>query len=47
MVGLIIGSTFGNQSSFLTKFPAVEISFIVSFLMFLGLLFSIYKSGKF
>lgn len=47
MVALIIGSTFGNTSSFLTKLPAVEISFVVSFIMFLGLLWSIYRSGKF
>ncbi len=47
VVGLIIGSTFGNSSSILTEVPAIEIGFVISFLMFLWLIYSILKSGKF
>ncbi|TLS37918.1 ABC1 kinase family protein [Pseudalkalibacillus caeni] len=45
IVGLIIGSTFGD--SFLSNIPAVEIGFAVAFLMFLWLIYSILRSGKF
>lgn len=45
IVGLIIGATFGN--SFLSKIPAIEIGFVIAFLMFLWLIFSILRSGKF
>ncbi|MDA3130152.1 ABC1 kinase family protein [Aliibacillus thermotolerans] len=47
MVGLIIGSTFGDSTSLLVRLPVIEISFIVSFLMFLWLLYAIFKSGRF
>ncbi|EZH67571.1 hypothetical protein DH09_06470 [Bacillaceae bacterium JMAK1] len=47
MVGLIIGSSFGDQNSFLVQLPVIEISFVVSFFMFLLILFSILKSGRF
>ncbi|WP_054635695.1 AarF/ABC1/UbiB kinase family protein [Thalassobacillus sp. C254] len=47
MVGLIIGSTFGDQNSILVQLPVIEISFIVSFFMFLLLIYSIFKSGRF
>ncbi|GAK11178.1 AarF/ABC1/UbiB kinase family protein [Geomicrobium sp. JCM 19039] len=47
MVGLIIGSTFGEQGSILVQLPVIQISFIVSFLMFVLILFSILKSGRF
>ncbi|MBB6449078.1 ubiquinone biosynthesis protein [Geomicrobium halophilum] len=47
MVGLIIGSTFGDSSSILVQLPVIEISFIVSFFMFLLLIFSIFRSGRF
>ncbi|MBU9720018.1 MULTISPECIES: ABC1 kinase family protein [Bacillaceae] len=47
MVGLIIGSALGGQSSVLWNVPAIEIGFIVALLMFLGLLYSIFKSGRF
>ncbi|WP_085520580.1 ABC1 kinase family protein [Tuberibacillus sp. Marseille-P3662] len=45
MVGLIVGATFGN--SILAKIPAIEIGFIISFLMFLWLIYSIFRSGRF
>lgn len=47
MVGLIIGSTFGTGSSFLTRLPVIEIGFVISFFMFLWLLFAIFRSGRF
>ncbi|MEN1968033.1 AarF/ABC1/UbiB kinase family protein [Lentibacillus sp. N15] len=47
MVGLIIGSALGGKSSILWNIPAIEIGFIVATLMFLWLLFSIFRSGRF
>ncbi|WP_138420606.1 ABC1 kinase family protein [Aquibacillus sediminis] len=47
MVGLIIGSAIGGQSSLLWDIPAVEIGFVVATLMFLWLIFSIFRSGRF
>ncbi|TCP30020.1 2-octaprenylphenol hydroxylase [Scopulibacillus darangshiensis] len=45
IVGLIIGATFGN--SFLAQIPAIEIGFVIAFLMFLLLIYSIIRSGRF
>lgn len=47
MVGLIIGSALGGQSSLLWNIPAIEIGFGVAIFMFLWLLYSIFKSGRF
>lgn len=47
MVGLIVGSALGGQSSILWRLPAIEIGFVVAILMFLWLLYSILKSGRF
>ncbi|RKD72809.1 2-octaprenylphenol hydroxylase [Sinobaca qinghaiensis] len=47
MVGLIIGSTFGASSSPLVQIPVIEIGFIISFFMFIWLLFAIFRSGRF
>jgi ubiquinone biosynthesis protein len=47
MVGIIIGSSMGRQSTLLWKIPAIEIGFGVATLMFLWLLYSIFKSGRF
>jgi len=47
MVGLIIGSSIGRQSTLLWKIPAIELGFGVASLMFLWLLYAIYKSGRF
>ncbi|WP_307192608.1 ABC1 kinase family protein [Mesobacillus stamsii] len=47
MVGLIIGSALSRQSLLLWNIPAIEIGFGVALLMFLWLLYSIFKSGKF
>lgn len=47
MVGIIIGSSLGRQSTLLWRIPAIEIGFVVATLMFLWLLYSIFKSGRF
>jgi ubiquinone biosynthesis protein len=47
-MGLIIGSSLsGKTSTFLLKIPTVEIGFGVTVFMFLFLIYSILKSGKF
>ncbi|MCI3927006.1 AarF/ABC1/UbiB kinase family protein [Paenibacillus sp. TRM 82003] len=47
MVGLIIGSALGGESSILWRLPAIEIGFGVAFGMFVWLLHAIFKSGRF
>lgn len=47
MVGLIIGSSLRSEPSLLWSFPTVEIGAVVALLMFLWLLYSIFKSGRF
>lgn len=47
MMGLIIGSALSRKSTLLWNLPAIEIGFGVAILMFLWLLYSIFKSGKF
>jgi ubiquinone biosynthesis protein len=47
-MGLIIGSSLsGKTSTFLIKIPMVEIGFGLTVCMFLFLIYSIFKSGKF
>ena len=46
MTGLMIGSAIGGQSTLLWKIPAIEIGFIVAALMFLFMLFTIFRSGR-
>ncbi|GGE33734.1 ABC transporter [Pullulanibacillus camelliae] len=45
IVGLIIAKTFGNN--FLDFFPIVGIGIVIIILMFLWLIFSIFRSGRF
>lgn len=47
MVGLIIGSSISHQNTMLWHIPAIEIGFAVAGLMFLWLLYSIFRSGRF
>lgn len=47
MVGLIIGAAMRGESSLLWDFPTVEIGGVVALLMFLWLIFAIFKSGRF
>lgn len=46
MVGLTIGGAIAGQQNLLWEFPAIEIGSIVATLMFLFILFAIFKSGK-
>ncbi|WP_440898026.1 ABC1 kinase family protein [Amphibacillus sp. Q70] len=47
MVGLIIGSALSGQPSVLWSLPAIEIGSFVALFLFLWLLYSIFKSGRF
>lgn len=47
MVGLIIGSSISGQASLLWKLPVIEIGSCIALLMFLWLIFAIFKSGRF
>ncbi|WML32029.1 AarF/UbiB family protein [Neobacillus sp. OS1-32] len=48
MAGVIIGTSLSGQTPILlNKIPVVEIGFVIATGMFLWLLFSIFKSGKF
>ncbi|MCL6571640.1 MAG: AarF/ABC1/UbiB kinase family protein [Bacillus sp. (in: Bacteria)] len=48
MVGVIIGASLsGHTSVLLSKIPAIEIGFAIATTMFLWLLYSIFKSGRF
>ncbi|WML38835.1 AarF/ABC1/UbiB kinase family protein [Neobacillus sp. OS1-2] len=48
MAGVIIGASLSGQTStMLTKIPAIEIGFVIATTMFLWLLYSIFKSGRF
>lgn len=47
MVGLIVGSSLTRRPTLLWDFPAIEIGFVVATSMFVWLLYSIYKSGRF
>lgn len=46
VLGLIVGATFGTHT-FLTSIHALEIGFIIAFFMFLWIIYSIIKSGRF
>ncbi|RSD26119.1 ABC1 kinase family protein [Mesobacillus subterraneus] len=46
VLGLIVGATFGNNTV-LTSVPAIEIGFVIAFGMFLWIIYSILKSGRF
>ncbi|MGG6314173.1 ABC1 kinase family protein [Paenibacillus macerans] len=47
MVGLIIGSSLSRMPTMLWNIPAIEIGSVVATLMFLWLLYSIFRSGRF
>lgn len=46
MVGLIIGSAIANQANLLLKIPVIELGSVVATLMFLFIIYSIFKSGR-
>ncbi|MDF2717484.1 MAG: hypothetical protein K0R28_4409 [Paenibacillus sp.] len=47
MTGLIIGSSLNRQASMLWNIPALEIGFIIAIFLFVWLIHSIFKSGRF
>ncbi len=47
MVGLIIASSMSGESTMIWQIPAIEIGFGVAIFMFLWILFSIFRSGRF
>ena len=46
VLGLIVGATFGTNT-FMTSIHALEIGFAIAFLMFIWIIYSILKSGRF
>ncbi|WP_172369077.1 ABC1 kinase family protein [Sporosarcina jiandibaonis] len=46
MVGLIIGSAIAGQTNLLWRFPIIEAGSIIATLMFIFLIFSIFRSGR-
>lgn len=47
MLGLIVGAAIsGTTSSIIENFPVIQLGFIIAMLMFIWLIFSIYRSGK-
>ncbi|QAY67193.1 ABC1 kinase family protein [Paenibacillus protaetiae] len=47
MVGLIIGSSMGQQNTVLWQIPAIEIGLAIALAMFVFLIYSIFRSGRF
>lgn len=47
MVGLIIGSAIAGEVSYFWSLPVIEIGFVVAVLMFIWLIFAIFRSGRF
>lgn len=46
VLGLIVGATFGSNT-ILTSIHALEVGFVIAFLMFLWIIYSIIKTGRF
>ncbi|MET3683909.1 ubiquinone biosynthesis protein [Alkalibacillus flavidus] len=47
MVGLMVGSALSQQHSMVWNIPAIEIGFVIALLMFLWMIYSIFRSGRF
>ncbi|GAB3070939.1 ABC1 kinase family protein [Salinicoccus sesuvii] len=47
MAGLIMSSALSDRSTILFNFPAIEIGSTVAIIMFVGMLYSIFRSGRF
>lgn len=47
MVGLIVGSAIAGEVSYFWSLPVIEIGFVVAVLMFIWLIFAIFRSGRF
>ena len=46
MVGLIVGAAISGQTTLLWRLPVIEIGSVIAFLLFLLILFSIFRSGR-
>src|SRR5690625_2488110 len=46
MVGLIVGAAISGQTTLLWRVPVIEIGSVIAFLLFLLILFSIFRSGR-
>src|SRR5690625_1731924 len=46
MVGLIVGASIAGESNVLFKLPVIELGGIVATVMFLFMLFTIFRSGR-
>ncbi|WP_020615005.1 AarF/UbiB family protein [Paenibacillus daejeonensis] len=47
MVGLIIGSALSDSNTMLWRIPVIEIGFVVALVLFIWLIFAIFRSGRF
>ncbi|MEJ8776777.1 ABC1 kinase family protein [Pseudogracilibacillus sp. ICA-222130] len=46
MVGLIVGAAISGQTTLLWRLPVIEIGSVIAFLLFILILFSIFRSGR-
>lgn len=46
MVGLIVGASIADQTTLLWRLPVIEIGSVIAFLLFIFMLFSIFRSGR-
>ncbi|ALS28740.1 ABC transporter [Paenibacillus sp. 32O-W] len=47
MVGLIIGAALSDSQTFIWRIPVIEIGFVIALLLFMWLIFAIFRSGRF
>ena len=47
MVGLIIGQAMSGETNIFWNIPVIEIGFILAMILFMGMLYAIFKSGRF
>src|SRR5699024_11089303 len=47
MVGLIIGQAMRGETNIFWNIPVIEIGFILAMILFMGMLYAIFKSGRF
>ncbi len=47
MAGLLVGSALVRQSTLLWNIPVIEIGFVMAAIMFLWIIFAIFRSGRF
>ncbi|GAB2674347.1 ABC1 kinase family protein [Paenibacillus thermoaerophilus] len=47
MVGLIIGAALSHSQTLLWRIPVIEIGFVIAMLLFMWLIYAIFRSGRF